>query len=500
MLKGRRYEEVGRTENVKNCLDPRFSRSFVVNYYFEEVQKVMIGVYDIDNTTPELSDDDFLGKVETTLGQIVSNTPFTKPLLYSSGQRAGNGVITVRAEEIKEGTGSVAMTFYAKKLDKKDFLGKSDPYLEVLRMTPDGSWQLVHRTEVVKNDLNPRWRPFEISMHTLCRGNKQQTIKFDIYDYDSDGSHDYIGGFTTTLEEMLRASNQEVSWPCINPKKKAKKKGYTNSGIVLLSSCKINKTYSFLDYIFGGMEINFTVGIDFTGSNGNPLDPHSLHYINPRQPNEYMMAIRAVGDVCQDYDTDKMFPALGFGAKLPPQFDVVHHEFAVNFNPQNPFCAGIDGVLQAYFNCIQQIKLYGPTYAAPIINHVAKFAAAAQGEERQKGAHAYFILLMMTDGVLNDMGNTKHAIVYASKLPMSIIIVGVGSADFTDMDELDGDNGVLRAPNGDIAKRDIVQFVPYREFERSTSVELARFVLSEVPKQVTDYYKMRGMQPNKPPS
>ena len=49
--------------------------------------------------------------------------------------------------------------------------------------------------------------------------------------------------------------------------------------------------------------------------------------------------------------------------------------------------AGIDGVLQAYYNCIQQVQLYGPTNASPIINHVAKFAAAAQQEEQQKGAH-----------------------------------------------------------------------------------------------------------------
>ena len=45
------------------------------------------------------------------------------------------------------------------------------------------------------------------------------------------------------------------------------------------------------------------VGIDFTASNGNPATPNSLHYINPYQPNEYMQAIRAVGDVCQDYDS-----------------------------------------------------------------------------------------------------------------------------------------------------------------------------------------------------
>lgn len=41
------------------------------------------------------------------------------------------------------------------------------------------------------------------------------------------------------------------------------------------------------------------------------------------------------------------------------------------------------------------------------------------------------------------MDKTKQALVNASKLPMSVIIVGVGNADFSAMNELDGDNGVL---------------------------------------------------------
>ena len=53
-----------------NCLDPKFAKSFPVSYYFEEVQKVRIEVYDLDNATPQLSDDDFLGQLECTLGQV----------------------------------------------------------------------------------------------------------------------------------------------------------------------------------------------------------------------------------------------------------------------------------------------------------------------------------------------------------------------------------------------------------------------------------------------
>lgn len=44
------------------------------------------------------------------------------------------------------------------------------------------------------------------------------------------------------------------------------------------------------------------IAIDFTGSNGDPRSPGSLHYINPQGFNEYLAAIWSVGNVIQDYD------------------------------------------------------------------------------------------------------------------------------------------------------------------------------------------------------
>jgi len=81
---------------------------------------------------------------------------------------------------------------------------------------------------------------------------------------------------------------------------------------------------------------------------------------------------------------------------------------------------------------------------------------------------SYFVLLIITDGVISDMADAKRAIVYASTLPYSIIIVGVGSADFSAMDDLDCDTGLLRDQDGHVAQRDIVQFVPFSKFEVTT--------------------------------
>lgn len=34
------------------------------------------------------------------------------------------------------------------KLDKKDFFGKSDPFLEIYKLTDTGNYTLVHKTDV----------------------------------------------------------------------------------------------------------------------------------------------------------------------------------------------------------------------------------------------------------------------------------------------------------------------------------------------------------------
>ncbi|XP_030914376.1 copine-3 isoform X2 [Geospiza fortis] len=431
---GQQWYEVDRTERVKNSLNPKFSKKFLIDYYFELVQKLKFGIYDIDNKTYDLSDDDFLGELECTLGQIVSSRTLTKPLVLKNGKPAGSGSITITAEEVKDNR-VVVLELEARKLDNKDFFGKSDPYLEFHKQTGDGNWVMVHRTEVIKNNLNPVWRPFKISLNSLCYSDMDKSIKVECYDYDSDGSHDLIGSFQTTLSKLKEASRSSpVEFECINEKKRQKKKNYKNSGIVSVKHCEIIVECTFLDYIMGGCQLNFTVGIDFTGSNGDPRSPDSLHYLSPNGVNEYLTAIWSVGMVIQDYDTDKMFPAFGFGAQVPPSF--------------------------------QQ----------------------------------YFILLIITDGVITDLDQTRTAIVNASKLPMSIIIVGVGGADFDAMEFLDGDDGVLRSSSGEPAVRDIVQFVPFRKFQNSPKEALAQCVLAEVPQQVVNYFSTYKLQPPKNPA
>ncbi|XP_039468593.1 copine-9 [Oreochromis aureus] len=491
------WREFGRTEVIDNTLNPDFVRKFVLDFFFEEKQNLRFDVYNVDTRSSNLSKHkDFLGQMFCTLGEIIGSPGgrLERTLSGIPGKKCGTIIFT--AEELSNCRDIATMQFCANKLDKKDFFGKSDPFLVFYRSNEDGTFTICHKTEVIKNNLNPVWQPFTIPVRALCNGDYDRTVKVDVYDWDRDGSHDFIGEFTTSYRELSRGQSQFNVYEVLNPKKKGKKKKYINSGTVTLLSFKVESEYTFVDFIRGGTQLNFTVAIDFTASNGNPSQPTSLHYMSPYQMNAYAMALKAVGEIIQDYDSDKLFPAYGFGAKLPPD-GKISHAFPLNFNTENPNCVGIEGVLEAYFQSLRTVQLYGPTNFAPVINQVARSAA-----EVTDGSQ-YFVLLMITDGVISDMAQTKEAVVNAASLPMSVIIVGVGPAEFDAMEELDGDE-VRVSSRGRFAERDIVQFVPFRDYiDRSgnqvlSMARLAKDVLAEIPDQLLSFMKSRGIEPRPP--
>ncbi|CAH1388810.1 unnamed protein product [Nezara viridula] len=492
-----RWVEYHRTERISNCHDPHFVSKIHMVYRFEEQQPLKFEMYDCDSPSTNLADHDFLGFATCNLAQIINGGKLEMLLQprekgHYLNSNSNLGYIQIMAEELQTNKDEVTFKFSGHKLDRKDWFGRSDPFLELHKSTESGMYTLVHKTEVIKFNLNPRWNVFTLPVRSICNGDYERSIKIVCYDWNRSGNHSLIGEFYTNLNSLLDETSSR-RFTLVNPEIQAKKKGsYKSSGEIIVEKCDVRRIYSFLDYIKGGTQIFCTFAIDFTGSNGNPSNPDSLHFITEFGQNAYEQAIISVGTIIEDYDSDKQFPVLGFGAKLPPD-GRVSHEFFVNMHPTNPYCDRVHGVLQAYRSCLRQIQLYGPTNFASVIKHVMKFAST------YTDGSSYFILLILTDGVITDMPQTCKAIVEASNLPISIIIVGIGSADFSAMEVLDGDTVALTS-GGIRASRDIVQFVPFSKVMGSPNAGalLAREVLAEIPTQFVSFMKSRNIAP-KPP-
>ncbi|KAG1714161.1 Copine-8 [Nymphon striatum] len=414
-------------------------------------------------------------------------------------QQIGLAIVRGNAQSILAAGDLITFQFAGRKLVKSSFFGRCKPFLVISKVTEESRYVVCYKTEYVTGTSNPLWKPFSVSSVDLCNGDYDRLLKIECYDFHTNGSHRCFGAVLTSINKLKMSTPDNNRYRLIKERKGENDKEKAFSFVELIH-CTLEKRSSFLEYIQGGLDLNCTIAIDFTASNGNPKQRGTLHYIDPIEPNQYAVALKAVGEIIQDYDTDKLFPVFGFGARLPPN-GVISHNFSVNGNSSNPFCDGIPGVLDAYQRCINSIQLSGPTNFAPIISHVANMAG------RKMDGSEYFILLMLTDGIITDMPLTKEAIVKASHLPLSIIIVGIGNADFNEMEELDGDE-VRLSYEGREAVRDIVQFVPICNFiQRNhhgnltiSEDKLAKEVLAEIPDQIESFMWSRNILPNPPTS
>ena len=225
--------------------------------------------------------------------------------------------------------------------------------------------------------------------------------------------------------------------------------------------------------------------IDYTASNGEPGSPDSLHYLGAGM-NQYEQALLNVGNIIEPYDSDRAFPVFGFGG-IPRQMGIagVSHCFAINHNPAAPMIIGIEEVVSTYKLSLTKVGLGGPTLFAPLLREFFNYVCSVEANR------TYPVLLLLTDGAIHDMDETRDLIYLLASKPCSIIIVGVGNADFSSMEQLDGDGGRLTNQMGRPCPRDIVQFVLFNEAIRRGN--LAEQVLQEVPKQLVSYMRISSV-------
>jgi len=122
-----------------------------------------------------------------------------------------------------------------------------------------------------------------------------------------------------------------------------------------------------------------------------------------------------------------------------------------------------------------------------VIEKAAATATEDQEKSHKNGGQCYTVLVIITDGAVSDVNNTKRVIRSVNQSPLSIVIIGVGNADFRAMEFLD-----------DFAKaekvRDTTQFVEFNVHAHSRA-SLCKACLEEIPEQVVDYFTSRHIKP-----
>ena len=425
-----------------------FNTCYMGSYFFEKQQLLKVFL---------LKDGNEIGVISVSLGAIVGSVGS----VYR-GVIKNNITLKISAQGISEDASYLTCKLEAEHISLSDNFVKPEDKI---------SYNIVSEGKKVysSESINPRgkFKTVDIPLDLLSRGFGIQFL---------DGFQESISYKNENIQQFCASNNNNIYLEC----------SANNKKLNIFNKSTLKKDANFIDYIKAGIRIKLSIAIDYTSSNLHPSDPNSLHYLGNNM-NDYEQAIDACGMICAYYDYNQKFPTYGYGALLNGE-NQVNMCFNINFN-QDPEIYTIENVLKEYRNSFNFLQLAGPTNFYPMIKRVVDKI------KNDNDTLRYHILLILTDGIINDLGPTKDILVEGSFLPLSVIIIGIGNDHFGEMVELDGDVNPLIDSKGIKRMRDLVQFVPFNKFKNNPT-KLAEEVLEEVPRQVIEYYTMNNLYPD----
>eukprot|EP00537_Pseudo-nitzschia_pungens_P001137 CAMPEP_0172367806 /NCGR_PEP_ID=MMETSP1060-20121228/23762_1 /TAXON_ID=37318 /ORGANISM="Pseudo-nitzschia pungens, Strain cf. cingulata" /LENGTH=635 /DNA_ID=CAMNT_0013092179 /DNA_START=237 /DNA_END=2144 /DNA_ORIENTATION=- len=418
----------------------------------------------------------------------------------------------------------------------------ASPFFEIFRKVdrPTGAaWVKVYQSNVVPRDLNPVWNEATLDVEAICNGDLDRAVKVVIWDHRRRGKHKNMGEFETSIQGLINASRYgnevdgggdsgiiffdvhrqdtkqqvgkcEVMKGSVIGGQRRRSSTLADANAQAVRTAQVTEQLAaayvsqsrrpsqmnkppnkppprpeFIDYLTGGCQISLAVAIDFTASNGDPRvpgTPHFFHNAGTKQWNDYEKAIFAVGSILAKYDSDNKFPVWGFGAKYS---DRVRHCFQCGTDVE---VEGVQGIMDAYRGVFRTpLRMSFPTEFTEVIRTAAGYAQHEQESARENGHLSYTILLILTAGDVEDIQETKECLIAASNEPLSVVILGIGGADFAGMEFLDSFDA--RIEQG----RDITKFVAFNDYKSYNA--LTEAVLDEIPDQLVDYFYAQNIMP-----
>ena len=379
-------------------------------------------------------------------------------------------------------------------IDQSKVLDKCNPYFRLERLNrEDQSWEVVWKSEVVKDSLNPTWMEARLPLQLLCNDQQENPLKITIWDYEKhSASHDLMGFVESTVAELV-AKAKENTIPVMLVKRE-KRKWFGGSKLKTVGLLKVLKSSvitipSMLQYLSGGCSLDLMIGIDCTIANGEKGSEKNLHYAASHWLNDYQAGIQKLGTIMENFARGRHSNVWGYGAMIKDEQNDIHLM-------EDSLCLGKE-LLQIYDKCVVDNPDFclGPKANLKPLIQAATFRTIRASKRRQ----CYTVLCLFTAGKVDDLPETVDMVCTAAEdAPLSIVIIGVGNRDFKVVESLMGDEtGRLRDSRGIPAARDIVSFVSFKQFA-GNATEVVAEALKEVPEQFVTHFVNNGTKPLPP--
>jgi hypothetical protein len=475
------YVEVASTEVVANSADPEFVTVLKALYVFEMDQPLLFDVREVNPHQDDSVQRKLLGQCYTKVQSLVVSVGRSLSCdLALPGHPKDKGKITFTVDHpCPSADFWIRAKISASEMKKMRCFSKNCPFFVVEQVTSRGAFVPVYKSEVKPKSQQCTWKGFELPLQNLSPStNVDVPIAVALMDEQRHGN-ELIGRARGTINYFVETcgTNQEIR------NEKGKK-----TGLMKFQVFSVERRWSFLEYVQAGLNLNLITAMSFANANVIQTKPTSLHYIS-QIPNPYEQCMHSVGSILCPYSRSQNFAVYGFGAVIPGSNPRQMNQcFPLNGNEANPYVQGLDGILALYRSAVPLIEFGYPAKLAPVMK-----AAVAGAKRAWNESKTYSVLMILSDGMIDDLSDALDVIRNASSVAMSFIVIGIGDQPFTDLKNL-GSSKWMGVFDDSWGYRDSCHFLAFRDYAHDVP-RLAANLLSALPKQVEHFCRMWRFDP-----
>lgn len=458
------------TEIVRGNKSPVFQQKFKIPYNPGVVLSLKFEL--VDSPSPE--DQKFLGQAIITSEELVRTNERSKTIeIMSLIDKVCD--LTLQWHPSANPSKDILISFEGVDLKYHTawFL-KPDvrPFFRLGRWMSDEEYLTVYESNIAEETRNPKWKSFKVKTSNLSKGDSKNPIKFMALHYEN-GSEKNLGEGYFTLEQILQGH------ALIHLEDKSKQK---HAGTIRVKCQIIQKTTGINENKIDS-KLNFMMGIDFSDTQRRIHGLESTHLKSTEEGvNQHQVALNELFDLFFCLNAQQAIPCYGFGSLKASSSSKTRKEdgssyFSITGNPSNSLVSDLNDLMEAYNKQLTSNLSGGQANFSEIIQkatYLAKF-------NQLRGTKEYVVLVLLTDGTIEDLENTLNSMIQAANLPLSVIIIGVGESDFDSFESLDRQLGLCET-----VRRDYVSFFAYKDFEGDIN-KLKSKIQLEIPEQILEY-------------
>ena len=345
-------------------------------------------------------------------------------------------------------------------------------------------YEEIFKTEKIKSLQNNSEITFSKKMPLSYYFDKIQKLLFKItktYKIDSSNYKSNCYERFTTLSSLIASPNSKYERQLVKNK---------DTEILCIrvereNNNIENKNNSLFDFFKSGVKLSCIISTDFSNSKINPsIEETKVNYIS---------ILKRISDFIGAYTNNYKFYAYGFGAKIKHSSSN-ETVFNLDISKNNSLIQTMEKVVEKFEKCLNE-NLITPEKSiilSPLIKKITNDIF------KSYELRFYNVSFIITRGVVDkdDIKKTIDAIIESNYLPLTIIIIGVGKNDFSEMKKIFGKEPKCHSL-GMQKMRDNVIFISLID-DCSNEVDyLIPLCLKELSKQMICFYDLIKSSPKK---